>query len=79
MKSVENNVKCGEIRIFDHKFYKKTVNFLSTFVPVVGILLQNFVAGLGFLNENLVPPRSALGRGSWLPVKVIPSYLITYY
>ena len=26
-KIVENNVKRGEIRIFDHKFYLKTINF----------------------------------------------------
>ena len=72
MEIVENNVKCGEIKISDHKFYQKTANFLSNFVPRVEILLKNFVAGLGFLNENLVAPRSAFGRGSWLLVKVIP-------
>ena len=75
MKIVENNVKCGEIRIFGHKFYKKTANFLSNFVSGVEILLKNFVAGLGFLNENLVARRSGklvTGQGDTF-------MLITYY
>ena len=35
---VENNVKCSEIIIFDHKFYLKTTDCPSNFVPAVGTL-----------------------------------------
>ena len=46
-KNGENSVKCGEIIIFDHKFYLKTANFPSNFVPAVGIC-KKFFPGWGF-------------------------------
>ena len=50
MKTVHNNVKCGEI--FGHKFYLKTTRFPSNFVHAVGILSKSYVPGMGFLNEK---------------------------
>ena len=49
MKIVENNVKCGEIIIFDHKFYKKKTTNVK-FCPHDGDVVKKFVPwrGLGF-------------------------------
>ena len=52
MKIVENNVKYGEIITFDHKFYLKTTNFPSNFIPAVGILSKDLVPEVGCLNEK---------------------------
>ena len=43
MEIVETNVKGGEVMIFGHKFYLKTTNFHSNFVPTARILSKNFV------------------------------------
>ena len=36
MKIVEDSVKCGEIIIFDRKFYLKTAKLPSDFFPLQG-------------------------------------------
>ena len=61
MKIGENNVKCGKIIIIDHKFYLKTTNCPSNFLPTVGILSKKFVLGLGFLNQKCSGP--GISRG----------------
>ena len=50
MKIVENNAKCGEIIIFDHKIYLKTANFLSNFVPAVEVW-KKFCLGGGIFEQ----------------------------
>ena len=57
MKIVENNVKCGEIIIFNHKFYLRTTSSTLNFVSAVGILSKKFCPGSGSLNENFSSPR----------------------
>ena len=59
MKIVQNNVKCGEVIIFDHKFYLKTAKFLPNFVPMVRILSKKFVPRVQFFNKKY----SGLGGG----------------
>ena len=60
MKIAENNVKCGEIIILDHKLYLKTTNCSSNFVRMpVEILSKDFFPRVGFLNKNLVALGSA--------------------
>ena len=61
MKIVENNVKCGEIIIFDHQIYSKTTNFPSNFVSTVGILSKNVLPGVGFLKEKFSGPYVSSG------------------
>ena len=51
MKIEENNVKCGEIIIFDHKFYQST-KFPPNFVAMVRILSKKLVPGVGFPKEK---------------------------
>ena len=63
MKIEENNVKCGEIMIFDHKFYQST-KFLPNFVSTVGFCPKSMSREWGFQMKKLV--------GGWLLVKVIP-------
>ena len=77
MKIVENNVKYGEIFIFDHRFYK-TTKFPSNFVPEGAFCQKYFVPGVGFLNEKVSGSgvsRGGGGGGGWLLVKVTPALL----
>ena len=63
-------MKCGEIIIFDHKFYLKTINIPSNFVPAVEILSKDFCHGGGVFEQKFSGPRV---RGGGLPVKMLPA------
>ena len=47
MKTVEDNVKCGEVIYLTIKFYLKNANFSANFVPMVGILSKYVVPRAG--------------------------------
>ena len=64
---MKNSVKFDEIITFDHKFYVKTANFPSNFVPLMGILSKNFLA---FFKKIFSDPVVSAG-GIWLSVTVI--------
>ena len=57
VETVENNVKCGDIFVFGHKFYllftKYKVWYPSNFVPAVGILSKEFVPGDGVFERKM--------------------------
>ena len=61
MKIVENNLKCGEIIIFDHKFYQKTANFPSNFVPK--ILSTKICPGDGAFERKILSSQGQPGGG----------------
>ena len=63
MTIAENNVKCGKIIIFDHKFYYIATKFPSNFVPGIRILSKKISSGQRISNKNLVARGSARGDG----------------
>ena len=70
MKTVANNVKCGEVIIFGQKCYLKTVNFPSNFVPMAEILSKHAVSRVGLLKEKFsgLMVSSGGGGGDWAAV-----------
>ena len=72
MKIVENNFKCDEITIIDHKFYLKITKFSSNFVAAVGLFFEKIVLEIEYLNGMFSGPGVSLG--GLLPLKVILHY-----
>ena len=68
----ENNVKCGEVIIFAHKFYIKKVSFKC--FPAVEILSKTVCPGVGFLHEKLVTEGSARGGGGGVKLRRYLNY-----
>ena len=63
MKIVENNVKRGEIRIFDRKFCQKTCKFSFKFCPRCVDLVKKFCRWVGVFERKFSSPKVSLGEG----------------
>ena len=63
MKIVENNAECGEIIIFDHKFYKKITKFPSNLSLWWGFCLKKLSLGGVFERKSQWPRVSLAGGG----------------
>ena len=68
-ENLENNVKCGEIIIFEHRIIKIT-KFPLDFVSAMGFCQKRFPIGGAFEVSRGQP------SWGWLPVKVIPALKI---